>query len=80
MTFPDVSFLPTNEFITAITIMVSRDAIFPVMLMIADEMGHDAMLFEEFRHRVIIGFDWSPTAMQKIVSAGMELASGRHTG
>ena len=61
--FPRIAFLPTHGFPTAVTCVVGRAAVFPIMLVITDQMGIDIVLLENFGHRIVKWLDGSPTAV-----------------
>jgi len=60
--------------------VIGSAAFFEVVLMVGAEMGVNAVLFEDLRHGVVEGFQRSPAAMEEVVAAGVEFASGGHAG
>jgi len=50
------------------------------MLMVGDFVAMHAVLVEDLGHGVIEGLQRTPTAMQEIVTSGVQLAPGWHTG
>jgi len=58
--------------------VVGAAAILPIVGVVAHQMGIHAMFLENLGHRVIEGFNRAPTAVQEIVSTGMEFATGGH--
>lgn len=60
--------------------MVGRTAVLPVVLMVADQMGADAGLFQQLGHGVVKGFQRTPAPVQKVGAAGVQLPASRHTG
>ena len=58
--------------------MVGGAAVFAVVLVVGGEMGIDAVDLEDFGHGVVEWFERAPASVQKVVAAGVELATGRH--
>src|SRR3954454_6582257 len=78
MRFPGVTLLPADVFPATVALVIGRAAIFPIMLVVADQVGIDAVLLQDFGHRVVEWLERSPAAVQEIVSPGMQFAPGRH--
>jgi len=80
MTLPRIALLTANDFPRPVAGMVSGSTIFPVVSMIADQVGVDAMLGKNLRHRLIEWLQRSPATVEKIVAPGMQLAACGDTG
>ena len=76
---PGISLLPAGNFPGRISRMVGASAIFPVMLMIADQMGINPVLFQYFRHGVVKRLQGPPAAVQEIITPRMQFSPCRHT-
>ncbi len=75
---PGVAFLAAEKFPGRVFRVVGRPAVLEIMVMIGGEMGVDAVLFQDLRHRVVERFERAPGAMEEIGSAGVDLAAGGH--
>ena len=76
---PGISLLPAGNFPGRISRMVGASAVFPVMLMIADQMGINPVLFQYFRHGVVKRLQGPPAAVQEIITPRMQFSPCRHT-
>ena len=69
--FPRVPFLTTDALPGGIPGVVGGTAILPIVLMVADQMAANSGVAQNFRHRIIEGFQRPPAAVQEIGAAGM---------
>ena len=76
---PGISLLPAGNFPGRISRMVGASAVFPIMLMIADQMGINSVLFQYFRHGVVKRLQGPPAAVQEIITPRMQFSPCRHT-
>ena len=60
--------------------MVGGTAVLPVVLVVRNKMGVYPRPAEHLDGGIVIGLDGAPAAVEEIVSAGVKLPPGRHTG
>ena len=77
---PGITLLTSAGIPCRIPRMICTSAVFPVVLVVTDQMGMYACLLQDLRHRIIIRFDRSPAPVQEIRSAGMQFTSCGHAG
>ena len=75
---PRIAFLPADEVVCVVAVVVSRAAVAPVVEMVGDQVGINAMLMQHARQRMVEGLQRPPAAMQEIQSAGVHVAPRRH--
>ena len=76
---PGIALLSAHKFVGGIALVISRPAVFPIMLVVGDDMRVHAILVQQLWHRVVKRLQRTPTAMQKVVAPGVQLAAGGHT-
>ena len=77
---PRVTLLPAVALPSAVPGAVGRAAVLHIVVVVGHDPGVDAVLLEQFGHRVVKRLDGAPAAVQEVGAAGVQLAAGRHTG
>ena len=77
---PVITFLAAIAAPAGITAVVGAAAILDIMVMVGSKAAVDAVLFQDFRHGIIIRFHGAPAAVQEVIAAGVQLSAGRHAG
>ena len=50
MPFPKITLLTPHKLVATVTIVIGGPSILPIVLMIRDEVGINAVVFEDFGH------------------------------
>ncbi len=80
LSLPRISFLPPNVVPSRVLTMVRSSSGFPIMIMIADQMGVDPLLAQKRRQGIVERLERAPASVQKVVSAGQQVPSRGHAG
>ena len=75
---PRIAFVAARDLPTGVAGVVGGAALLPVVVVIADEVGVDAVVLEDFGHGVVEGFERAPTAVQEVVAPGVQFAAAGH--
>ena len=77
---PSVTFLPPDCVPRGVPAVIGGTAVFPIVVVIRNQMGINPPILQDFRHRVIEGLQRPPTAMQETITPGVEFPACRHAG
>ena len=77
---PRVALLPAVALPRAVPGAVGRAAVLHIVVVVGHDPGIDAVLLEQFGHRVVKWLNGAPAAVQEVGAAGVQLPAGRHTG
>ncbi len=80
LALPGVPLLAAEELEGAEAAVVGGPAVLPVVLVVGGQMGVDAVVLQQFGHRVVERLQRAPAAVQEVVAAGVQLPAGRHAG
>ncbi len=61
--FPGITFLAAHKLIGAVARMIGRPTVSPVVFMVGNQMGMNALFLEYFRHRVVERLQRRPPTM-----------------
>jgi hypothetical protein len=75
---PGVVLLPADELERAIAGVVGGAAVLEIVQVVTDQMRVDAVVLEDFRHRIVERLERAPAAVHEIEPAGMQIAPRRH--
>lgn len=75
---PRVGFLAAHELEGRIAVVIGRAAVFPIVVVIGDEVAVDARLVQDLGEGVVEGFERAPAAVQEGQPARHHVASRRH--
>lgn len=77
---PGIALLAPEELPGVVAPVVGRPAVLPVVLVVADEVGVDAVPLENLGHGVVERLQRTPAPVEEVVAPGVEFAAGRHAG
>ena len=77
---PGVALLAARELPAVVALVVGRAAVLEVMVVVGDEVRVNAAVLQQFRHRVVEGFQRPPAAVQEVVAPGVQFTARRHAG
>ena len=79
VTIPRITFLPPDCIPGGIAAVIGGSAVFPIVVVVRNQMGINPPVFQDFRHRVIEGLQRPPAAMQETIAPGMQFPARWHT-
>ena len=77
---PSVALLSPEALPRAVPPVVGRAAILPIVGVVADEMGVDAVSLEDFRHGIVKRLDRPPAPVQEVIAPRVQLPPRGHAG
>ena len=77
---PLVGLLASHGLPARIPGMVGRAAVLPIVVVVADQPGIDAVVLQDLGHGIVEGLDRTPAPVQERVTSRMDISSGRHAG
>jgi hypothetical protein len=63
--------LSTNEFERRIPVVIPGPAVFPVMIMVRDEVGINTVVLKELGKRMIKRLERAPAAVKEVIAPGV---------
>ena len=77
---PGIPLLAPDAVPGGVALVIGGPAVLPIVVVVTDQMGMDSGPAQQLRHGVVKGLQGAPAAVEKIVSAGVQLPPGGHTG
>ena len=75
---PGVPLLAANELVGVVAVVIGEAPVFPVVVVVGDEVAVDALLVEQLGERVVERFQRTPATMQEVEPPGLHVTARRH--